>query len=88
MAQAVSATDAAYVVFLKPISGDLIPIQIRGSDTGLTIKQELERREEIPVASQRLRANGKPIEDDVELSTQGVVAGAIVAFFVRLIPKP
>jgi hypothetical protein len=66
------------------LTGRVLIIQIRASDTVLRIKQEIYKQDGLMIDQQRMVFNGKRLEDNVCLHSYGIQANSRIHLILRL----
>ena len=79
-----SSSNAEMTISVILLSGKIISIVCRKSDTILTIKEKCGSHLDIPFLQQRIIYNGKQLEDDKLISDYNIVDGCSVHLVKRI----
>jgi hypothetical protein len=60
-------------IFLRSLTGKVIPLTVEPSDTVASLKAAIEKREGVPAPVQKLVVGGKELADNITLDAAGVV---------------
>ncbi len=71
-------------ITFKKLTGKVVPLRVRSTDTILTVKVLIQHSEGIPADQQRLIFAGKQLEDDLTLTEYNIREGSMVDVVVRL----
>ena len=74
---------AVYKSTMKKITGSLVSLKARPSDTILSLKQKIRDTEGIPLANQRLVFKGRELFDGRKLYESNIFDGAYVDLLLR-----
>ncbi|XP_039256160.1 polyubiquitin-like [Styela clava] len=78
------ATVLGYQVFVRTLTGKTITLEVDGTDTIESLKQQILEKEGTPVHQQRFIYAGKQLEDGRTLDDYGIQNGAILHLILRL----
>lgn len=71
-------------IFVKTLNGKTITVDIKSTDTCLAVKEQVYRKEHIPVDQQRLVFAGKQLDDERQLSSYHIQAHTTLHLVLRL----
>jgi len=70
-------------IFLRSLTGKVIPLTVESSDTVASLKAAIEKREGVPAPVQKLVLSGKELADNLTLEAAGVKNEAIVSLILK-----
>ena len=73
----------AMQIFLRSLTGKVIPLTVDASDTVASLKAAIEKREGVPAPVQKLVLSGKELQDNLTLDAAGVKNEAIVSLILK-----
>ena len=71
-------------IFVRTISGRTLTFNVNDDSTINQIKQEISKREQVPVSTQVLLYAGKPLDDSKTLSDYGIFTDSTLHLVYRL----
>jgi hypothetical protein len=71
-------------IFIKRLTGEIIPLRVKSSYTTKELKTLLQETTEIPITHQRIIFDGKQFEDERTLSSYGVESKDTLHLVLRL----
>lgn len=76
--------NAAFQIEVKTLTGKTVQLDVSGTDTVQSVKQQIADKEAIPVEQQRLIFSGKQLEDDMRLRDYNIEASSVLHLVLRL----
>lgn len=76
--------DTVHQIQVKTLTGNTLMLNVRPTDTILSIKQQIMQQQAIPVDQQRLICSGKQLEDNLKVEDYNITQDSVLHLVLRL----